>query len=532
MEYGYYLRRAARQFGSRIAVRSHDGAEQLTYAQLDDRADAVARFLIAQGIEKGDRVATIHANSPRVLELDFGIARSGGVRVPVNARASADEVAHLVNHSGAKAVIFDDPFDQLAAQLRARVEAKPLFIGRGDHVDVDYETAFSDEGERAHITLPRVDESDLLSIKYTGGSTGKPKGTLRTHRAQEAIALNILLDLYPFAADDILLQVQPLSHGAGAFILPAVMRGATQVTMRTFDAAQAARLIEDSAVTVVKLVPTMLYRILDQLDGPLPASADLRAVIFGASPISEAGIRRAHELLGPRVVQTYGQTEAPVTITCFGAADYFHSRERGDERGRSVGRPYSTVDVEIRGEDGSALPANEVGRVFVRGPMLMSGYWSSDATAVDDDGWLDTGDIGRFDGDGYLYLVDRANDMIISGGFNVYPRELEVALEEHAEVGQAIVIGLPHPDWGETVAAVVVPKSADSIDVDDLDAHVRQTIASYKAPKTYIVTSHIPVSPVGKVTRRLVKTALADELGLLAVGGGKHVHWERQVSDE
>ena len=536
MDYGYYLKRAARLFGDNVAVRASDSTTGRTYAEVDERADGLAAFLVSRGVAVGDRVADVQWNRPEVLDIDFGVARSGGVRVPLNARASTVELIQVLEIAQPKVLIIGPEFADIVPELRAAVSSVEHVIGCSGSQCTPYEEAIA-EGwaslQAGTCTLPSISIDDTLSLKFTGGSTGVPKGTVRTHRAQEAIALNILLDLYAFQEDDCLLQIQPMSHGGGAFVLTSVIRGAMQLTMARFDAGKVVELINQGVITSIKLVPTMLLRILEQIpaSGELSSESRLRGIIYGAAPMPGEPLRRAMSIFGPILIQTYGQTEAPITITALSAEQHRLAVEDQTDRLSSAGKPYATVSVEIRDLDGRALPRGERGEICVKGPMTMERYWNNDNPGIDPDGWVHTGDIGIMDADGYVYLLDRLNDMIITGGFNVYPREVEEVIYDIPGVKQAVVLGMQHADWGESVVAVVVPHDNTVLHAAALSAFISARLSKYKVPKTFVITDGLPETATGKVTRRGVRDALLESLGEFPHDDAE-VLWTRTLESE
>lgn len=517
MEYGYYLRRAASLFGDKMAVISHETGVGRTFAEVDERADALAAYLVTVGVEFGDRVADVQWNRPEVLDVDFGVSRSGGARMPLNARAGVHELIQTLSIGEPKVLILDTAFSAFAAELVAAVSSITHVIGSTEAGGIEFEDALA-RGRAAledGLQLPKISDDAVLSLKFTGGSTGIPKGTVRTHAAQEAIALNMLLDLFSFQLDDVLLQIQPLSHGGGGMVLPCVMRGSTQITMARFDAAVVLDLAEKGAVTCIKLVPTMLLRMLDRVgdDERIGPNSLLRGIIYGAAPMPREPLEKAMRYFGPVMIQTYGQTEAPSTISALNAEQHRIAFEENSPRLASAGKPYTTVTVEIRDRDGNVVPQGERGEVVVKGPMVMSRYWKLDDPGIDEHGWVHTGDIGVFDDGGYLFLVDRINDMIISGGFNVYPKEVEDALYSYDGVQRAVVFGVEHDDWGESVITVIVPKDKSTFEPSALLDHVGTRLARYKLPKCVVVTDSLPETAAAKVTRRAVREALLSTLG-------------------
>jgi acyl-CoA synthetase (AMP-forming)/AMP-acid ligase II len=339
---------------------------------------------------------------------------------------------------------------------------------------------------------------DPYRLAYSGGTTGKPKGVVLTTRTELAEVTNFLLDLLPdIGPGDVMLHAAPVTHGSGAFVLPHLVRGATSVIMAKFDARSFLETAARTRATATFLVPTMIAMLLEEPDA---GSADLalRRLCYGGAPIAPTVAARALDVFGPVLVQTYGQAEAPLCITLL----------RPDEHDRpgAAGRPYTLVEMDVVDDDGAPVATGETGEVVTRGQHVMAGYWrnpEATAAAIRPDGWLRTGDMGRLDDDGFLYLVDRRNDMIISGGFNVYPREVEDTLKSHPAVIEAVAVGLPDEKWGERVAAAVITRHP--VEPADLEAFCAERMAGYKRPRRLEVWDDIPLSPVGKVLRRAAR---------------------------
>lgn len=442
-----------------------------TWAAFAARVASLAAGLRA-GRSPGDRVAILMRNRPEYLEALFAVWHAGLVAVPVNARLHRDEVAFIVEHSGAALVVTDpEHADDVAA---------PAVIAPGA------------PWERLAATAPMalVDRGpeDPAWLFYTSGTTGRPKGATLTNRNLLQMTLSYYADIDAIGPQDAILHVAPLSHGSGLYGLPHVARGAVSV-------------IGDDVPALARrwpglsffAAPTMVKRLAED---PAMADAAFKTIIYGGAPMYLADLRVALERFGPRLAQIYGQGETPMTITALSQADH---AEGDPQRLQSVGLP--RTDVEVRVADD--------GEILVRGDVVMSGYWNDpDATAEAlRDGWLHTGDVGRFDAHGYLTLHDRSKDLIISGGMNIYPREVEEALLHHAGVRAVAVVGRPDAEWGETVVAFVVPTGAPP-PVEELDRACLDRIARYKRPKDYRFLDALPTNHYGKVVKRELRERL------------------------
>jgi long-chain acyl-CoA synthetase len=456
---------------------------QATWAAFAARTAAAAAGLRAEfGVSPGDRVAILMRNRPEYLEALFAIWHAGLVAVPVNARLHRDEIAYILDDSGT-ALVVTDP----------------------EHADDAGEAAVIAPGKRweqlaASSPAPLVDRrpEDPAWLFYTSGTTGRPKGATLTNRNLLMMTLSYYADIDAVMPDDSILHAAPLSHGSGLYGLPHVARGAVSVIGD--DVAALARRWPGMSFFAA---PTMVKRLAGD---PALAGADLKTIIYGGAPMYLADLEAALDVFGPRLAQIYGQGETPMTITALSKADHAdrdHPRRR--ERLQSVGVARTDVEVRVVDDDDRELPTGETGEIVVRGDVVMAGYWNQpDATAEAlRGGWLHTGDVGDFDADGYLTLRDRSKDLIISGGMNIYPREVEEALLHHPGVASVAVVGRPDPEWGEAVVAFVVPaENTSPPPAGELDQTCLDRIARYKRPKDYRFVDALPTNNYGKVVKR------------------------------
>lgn len=398
-------------------------------------------------------------NSIRCLEADYALAKAGLVRVSINPRATPRDVTAILEDATPRALVYGSNFAEMVAGARpadARFErvlrvSEPGSATETLHGESDHEDVLATSGA-APPSVP-IEPEDLYCLFYTSGTTGRPKGVMLSHRAILQTAYNLLLELGPHRAGEKVLLLQPLSHGSGFFMLPWFMRGGAVVVMRKFQAAEVVRLMRDFEIETIKLVPTMLQRVLEMPGLAAGRFPNLRQIIYGASTMPVEPLKKAIEIFGPRLSQVYGQSEAPVTLSFLPTEDH----EPGSpvpERLTSAGRPRTTVEIRVVDEAGRDLGPGEV---IIRGPHMMTGDLNRpDATAKTvRDGWLHTNDLGRLDPSGYLYLLGRMDEMIISGGYNVSPREVEDVLYEHPAIREAAVIGVPDPEWGQAIEAYV-----------------------------------------------------------------------------
>ncbi|MDH6198441.1 fatty-acyl-CoA synthase [Mycobacterium frederiksbergense] len=489
------LDQAAARFGDRGAV--YAGQRQLaTWAQLRDRALRLAGSLRTLGAA-GTRIAVASENRPEIVELMFAIWAAECVFVPINYKLHPREMADILADSGA-AVVFASA--RIADGLTAATDAPVDVIG-----SQDYARRF--EAEPA--TPPCTDPAALAWLFYTSGTTGKSKGAMLSHRNLMAMTVAHLADFDDPDENCSLIHGAPMSHGSGLYIPPYVLRGACQVVPESagFEPDEFLDLCSHHPGSSAFLAPTMVARLI-QTGRPRPDN--LKTVVYGGGPMYVDSLKKALAAYGPIFVQLYGQGEAPMTITGLRRADHI---EATDATLGSVGYPRSGVEVAVLTADGAPAGTDEIGEIVCRGDVVMSGYWNNPAAtaATLKDGWLHTGDMGSFDAHGYLTLRDRSKDVVISGGSNIYPREVEEALLEHPDVIEAGVVGAPDPEWGEIVVAFVVTTGAGSdggVGAAELDAHLLQRIARFKRPKRYEFIDALPKNSYGKVLKRELRAQL------------------------
>ncbi|TMI98526.1 MAG: long-chain fatty acid--CoA ligase [Alphaproteobacteria bacterium] len=462
-----------------------------SYGELAARAARLARALHRLGLEPGERVAIVAKNCVEYVETIFGIWHGGFAAVPANAKLHARELGYILEHSGARVCFATPGLDaEVAAHAPSSLE-RLIVIG-----SPEYEALFA--ADPAPVT-PR-DGDDLAWLFYTSGTTGRPKGAMLTHRNLAQASFAYLTDVDPAAPGDSVLHAAPMSHGSGLYMMAHVARMAVNVVPESgsFEPDEIFRLFEAWGRMSMFAAPTMVKRMVDH-DGAVDPSS-VRTIVYGGAPMYVEDALRALDRFGPRLAQIYGQGEAPMTITALSKQDIAdREHPRWLERLGSAGRPYACVEVMIADGEDRALPAGEAGEILCRGDVVMPGYWRNpDATAQTlRGGWLHTGDVGVIDPDGYLTLKDRSKDMIISGGSNIYPREVEEVLLKHAAVREASVIGRPHPEWGEVVVAYVVGEAG----ANELDELCLGEIARFKRPKDYVFVEALPKNNYGKILK-------------------------------
>ena len=484
------------------------GDEVLTYGQVQQRSHDVAAALLRSGVRPGDKVAILSANDPVAFSCVFGASRAGAVWCPVNPRNEARENRELLDLFDCTCLVFQAAFAPLVAAIRDDLPRLRVLVCLDD--DVPGAQRFPEwvQGDGAPVEVDPPD--DVAMLVGTGGTTGRPKGVVLTgHNLETMTALTLMS--YPFPRRPVYLALAPLTHAAGVLCFPVLALGGRIVIMPRPDVGQFLSLIERHRVTHTFLPPTLIYMVLGHEALDSTDLGSLQCFWYGAAPMSPVRLEEALTRIGPVMAQLFGQTEAPMMISTMSPADHF--RPDGSvarERLSSAGRPTPLVTVAVMTPEGDLLPAGERGEIVVRGPLVMAGYHRDpDATAeASRFGWHHTGDVGYLDDEGWLFVVDRAKDMIITGGFNVYSVEVEQALLEHPDVRDCAVVGLPDDTWGERVTAVVQAQPGREVDVEELRAFVKGRIGSVKTPKQIEVWDDLPRSKVGKVLKAEIKGAL------------------------
>lgn len=503
MNVGQFLARSARTHHDRVAVRF--GELSWTYAELADRAARLAAGLLGLGLSRGDRVVLLQSNRPQLIESLFAGFYAGLVVVPVNPRLHPEEVAYVVRDSGAAALISSEEFDEplRGAGLPGAVRRISTAPETGEAIPLESLLAST-----APLPAPsEVAPEQLAWLFYTSGTTGRPKGVMLTHRNIRVATMSFLADVCAIAPEDVLLHAAPLSHGSGNVSIVAVARGATNVILDSpsFDPVAVGRLVERWGVTMLAfLAPTQIVRLLRDLDVKRRDLSSLRVACYGGGPMYVQDLKEAIRRFGPIWAQVFGQGEAPMTISSLRPADHARWLEEDERRLGSAGMPRTDVEVRVVDDEGRELPPGAIGEIVVRGDVVMAGYWNDPEATAETlrDGWLHTGDLGTFDELGYLYVLDRAKDMIVTGGHNVYAREVEDVLVRHPAVAEAAVIGVPDDYWGESVLALIVPEAGHVTTSDELIAFCKEHLASHKKPRSVVLVTSLPKNAQGKVLKR------------------------------
>lgn len=499
-----FLQKAARERGDAPAIIHGD--EIIGYTEFYDRALRLGGNLLERGLERGDRVAFALANSPRILETIYGCFAAGLIVVPVNPRLHAREIGYIVENSGARLLVHGPEYHEGIVADSDAFGTLTQRVCPGESAGAAAYDELLEPFSRLDEPVD-VDPTDPAWLFYTSGTTGRPKGATWTHRTIRCMLMNYLADVHSIQPGEMVLHAAPMSHGSGIVALPAVARGATNAiyTAKSFEPKTLFAEIERLRVShIAFLAPTMIIRMLEDF---VPGQFDLstlKAVCYGGAPIYVRHLQQAMEAFGPVFAQIYGQGEAPITITGLNAAAHAELVAAGDERIGSAGTIRTDVEVRIVDPHDNPVPIGEPGEVVARGDVVMAGYWGNEEATAETlrGGWLHTGDIGALDERGYLFLLDRAKDVIISGGNNVYPREVEEVIVRHPAVATAVVLGIPDDYWGEAVHAVVVLEPGAEATAEELIRFCGDHVAGYKKPKAVDFVDELPVSAYGKVQRR------------------------------
>jgi long-chain acyl-CoA synthetase len=505
------LVRSARVFPDNPAL-FHGSTLVCDYRELARRAAAIGAYLqVELGLQPGERVAVFMGNIPQYLETLYGAWFAGLVVVPINARLHPHEAEFIIRDAGAAALfVSSDLAGAFARTTQPPTALRAIFVPGTPQ----YAALYTTEPMAAPVfRLP----DDLAWLFYTSGTTGRPKGAMQSHRNLLAMTACYFTDIDQVRIGDGMVYAAPMSHGAGMYNFAYVLAAAPHIVPESggFDPAELVALAARHRAIAMFAAPTMVKRLVDHIAASGTDVDGFKTIIYGGGPMYVEDIRAALKVLGERLVQIYGQGESPMTITALSRqqlADRAHPRHA--QRIASVGVAQSLVEVRVADAHGNAVPAGECGEVMVRGDTVMLGYWNQPeaSAAAFCGGWLRTGDIGRFDSDGFLTLKDRSKDMIISGGSNIYPREVEEVLMSHPAVDEVSVVGRPDAEWGEQVVAFVVAKPGASVDAAALDALCLAHIARFKRPKQYRFVAALPKNNYGKILKTALRSQLVIEL--------------------
>jgi fatty-acyl-CoA synthase len=482
------------------------GDRVASYRDVREMTSRMVQALQSRGLGPGSRVAVISANRPEVLSNIAAMQLAGCIGTPLHPLGSLDDHAYVLEAAEIDALVYDaSVFENHAAALKARLPGLDLLGFGPTDCGEDY-LALADSFTPQPLVAPDIEPDQVSSINFTGGTTGKPKGVMSTY-AVTAYMTQIQMAEWEFPEELRMLIATPLSHAAAAFFIPVLQRGGAFYVMQGFSPDEFFDMVEQHRITCTMLVPVMLYFLLDS---PRAGTADMSSmgtIFYGASPMSPARLAEGIEKWGRIFYQFFGQSEAPMVLANMKKSEHDPGRP---ERLASCGRPTPWMHMALLDPDGNPVPAGEPGEICVRGPLVMKGYKDMPEQTAEAfaGGWLHTGDVGRLDEEGFLYIVDRTKDMIVTGGFNVFPREVEDVLAGHEAVAQVVVIGVPDERWGEAVKAVIVAKpgvTADDALMAELQQRVKDAKGSVQAPKSIDFVDAIPLTPVGKPDKKAVR---------------------------
>ena len=502
-----FLTIAAGSVPDRVAIS--DPHESVTYPEFLERAQSLAHALAGLGVGKGHNVGVMSVNSAAFPEIYYATAMVGATFVPLNFRARSDELEYMLRAAQVNVLFVAERYVPLLDPVRASLPALDHVYGL-DFVPGGGETLADLRGRGAPEPFSRdVDDSDPVLIIYTSGTTAQPKGVVLTHKTLTAYVVNTQAPADPAAAQEVTLVSVPFFHIAGATtMLGSVWSGRRLAILPQFRPEDWLATVERERVTHAFVVPTMLKRLMEVEDFDRYDLSSLRLITYGAAPMPFEVVRRACDVFDCGLMNAYGQTESTSTLTYLSPDDHRldgtpEEIERKVERLRSVGRAMPDLDIAVLAPDGRRLAPGEEGEICVRGDRVMREYQGrgEETAQALAEGWLHTGDVGRFDGEGYLFITGRVKDMIIRGGENIAPAEIEQVLEDHPAVAEAAVIGVPDVEWGEIVKAVLVPVAGAEAGDDELTAYVKSRLASYKAPAVYDWVPELPRNHLGKILK-------------------------------
>lgn len=506
MNQGRFISRSARYYPQHPAVIFEDRV--MTFQKLEERSNRLANALLGLGLKKGDRVAFQMSNRPAIVELECALYKAGLVRVPLNARLAPGEVVDVIANGDPKVFLVGDSHTDTVLALKDKLGSVEHFVSVGAPVSGwrDYEALLAGAAD----TNPdaAMEPDDLAVLHYTSGSTGKLKAAMQTVGNRISHLRKVCMHRMRVGPGDVLLLSGPLTHASGMFIQPFLYQGGAILIQDRFDPDTLLAAVQRWRVTHTFMVPTMLNRLATHPGLHNYDLSSLKQIAYGGAPMAPARIREAWAALGPVLSQGYGGGETTGGLILMTTQDHAQAIESAPHRLASCGRPIGESLVRVVNESGESVSGDEVGEIVVRGPDVFAGYWREPELtqkAFDAQGWLRTGDLARVDEEGYIYIVDRSKDMVISGGFNIYPTEVEQALYSHPAVYEACVVGVPDETWGEAVKAVVVLRPGKLASEAELIQHCRELLADFKKPKSIDFVAELPRNPNGKISRKEVR---------------------------
>jgi len=505
LSFAYFLRRASRYWGDHVAVMHRD--RELTYRQLDERSTLLANALLGLGLVKADRVAVQARNCAELVEIECALYKAGLVKAALNPRFTVQEAADVVENCAPRVMIAGAGYTGYDRSSPGFGSIE-IFVSLGASAQgyADYEDLIASADSQSLEVAFSPD--DLAVLHFSSGSTGKIKAAMQTYGNRLASLRKILLGMdFPAQPGDRLALIGPVTHASGMLMQPYLYCGATLVLFDTFEPAHFLREVERLRITHAFMVPAMINMLLNEPTLDRADLSSLKMLGYGAAPMAPARIQEAWTRIGPVLSQGYGASESTSGVTRLSIADHADAIAHRPERLASCGRPHGETEIRVVDEQGREVAADAIGEIVIRGEDVFHGYWGAPELTKEVlvDGWLRTGDLARVDEEGFIYLVDRKKDMIISGGFNVYPTEVEATLYQHPDVMEACVVGVPDEKWGESVKAVIALKSGCNTVAEELIAHCRACLADYKLPRTVTFVADLPKNASGKIARKLVR---------------------------
>ncbi len=506
MNLGRYVSRSAKYF-SGLPAMIFEG-KRISYEELERRTNRLARGLYALGMETGERVAIQAWNRPEIAETEVACYKAGMVRVPINARLSPEETMNILNNAEVKTIIADRPHLDPLLDNRRSLETVRHFIA----LDAPAAGVVSFDQILAKNPDPpfsvEVDLEDLGVLTYSSGTTGKLKGIMQTYGNRLAMIRKALM--FPevrIRPGDTVLHVGPITHVSGMLLMPLFFSGGCNLILNRFDVDALLETIQRERVNYTMVVPAMINFLLAYPKASHYRYDSLKGIFYGAAPIPPSRVQQAIDLFGPILIQGYGMSETTSFVTVLTASDHIEALKSNPARLGSCGRPVFDTEVRVVNEEREEVAPGEIGEITARGPDIIRGYYKdpdlTSKTIIDR--WIYSGDMARVDDEGYIYIVDRKTDMIITGGFNVYPSEVEQVLYKHPAVLEACVLGVPDDKWGEAIKAVVVLKKGQSATEEEIIGFCKTLLSSFKKPQSVDFWNEIPKNPNGKIARRAVK---------------------------
>jgi len=485
------------------------GGPMLTVGEVRDETSRYVQALASLGVGRQTRVALLSTNRPEVLHVSHAVQILAGIIAPLHPLGSLADHLYLIQDAAIEILIFEGArYSERAAELKRGAPDLRLASFGPSPIAEDLGALAAGLSPRP-LVAPRIEGSDVMRLGYSGGTTGKPKSLTTTQRVCTAM-FNVMLGEWEWPNPPRVLTCAPLSHSGAALALPALLKGGTMLVLPGFEPVAVMQAIQEHRINCTLVVPTMIYALLDHPRFGEFDLSSLETVFYGASSISPARLKEAIERIGPVFSQFYGQAEVPMVITLLRKSEHDVNDLR---RLASCGRPTPWAHVELLDAEDRPVPDGQPGEVCVRGPLVFDGYRNNPElnAATFRSGWHHTGDVAVRDPGGFLRIVDRTKDMIVSGGFNIYPREIEDILSEHPAVAQCAVIGVPHPKWGEAVTAVVVLRTGREVTAEALIRLVAERKGSFQAPKAVIFAASIPQTPLGKPDKKALRVQLAQD---------------------